>query len=100
KKIGALRAELLDGFLASSFSDAQQLAGLVATTVGNYNAAQHPPAADPQAGGEPAPHFRELRNAFYLAHSPVDEAVAKSLALTLGTGLDAPVRLSSEALFA
>ena len=100
KKIGALRAELLDAFLASSFSDAQQLAGLVATAVGNYIAAQHPPAADPRAGGEPAPHFRELRNAFYLAHSPVDEAVAKSLALTLGTGLDAPVRLSSEALFA
>jgi hypothetical protein len=101
RKIRELRKELLETFLASSFSDAQQLAGITATAVGNFIAAQHPPTAVPGTGTEPAaPHFREVRNAFYLAYSPLDEGIAKPLALSLGTGLDDPVHLSSDALFA
>jgi hypothetical protein len=46
------------------------------------------------------PHFREVRNSLYLAYSPLDEVVAKPLALSLGSGLNDPVRLSSDALFA
>jgi len=100
KKIGELRKELLNEFLVTSFSDPQLLGGLVATAVGNFIAAQHPPVPVAPASTEPVPHFREIRNALYLAYSPLDEGVAKPLALSLGSGLDDPVRLSSDALFA
>jgi len=99
-RIRTLRTELLNDFLASSFSDAQQLGGLAATAVSNYIATQQPAAPAPQVDGETTPHFRELRNALYLPYSPLDDALARSLARSLGTGLDAPVSLSSDALFA
>jgi hypothetical protein len=99
-RIGTLRTELLEGFLASSFSDPQQLGGLAAAAVANYIASRQPPAAAPRPDAEATPHFRELRSALYLVHSPLDEAVARGLAVSLGTGLAGLIRISTEALFA
>jgi hypothetical protein len=100
KKIRELRKELLEAFLTSSFSDPQQLGALVATAVGNFITTQNPPEGVEPPATDSMPHFREVRNSLYLAYSPLDEVVAKPLALSLGSGLNDPVRLSSDALFA
>ena len=99
ERIKVLRGELLSDYLASKFSDPQQLAGLVNAAVASHIAAD---GGDKAAGAksDAAPLFRELHNSFYLAHSPNDEQLARQLAQRLGMGIGKPVLLSSEALFA
>ena len=101
-RIKALRKELLETYLASKFADSQQLAGLATAAVANWAQQQGAASTGGAAvqAGPTRPELRELQNSVYLLYSPADQALARQAALALGGGLERPVLLSAEALFA
>lgn len=92
-RIAALRKRLLDDRLATEFSDPVALAKSVANAVSNHLRA-------PVERIVPQRLQREVTHALYLAHHPADAELAATLARELALGLERPVRLSAEALFA
>src|SRR5262245_59548447 len=99
ERIDALRRELLDGQLASPFSQVPELAGLVSTAVANH-IARHTTTPPVPAPRELQPQFRELRNSFYLAHAALDAALGNAVVPLLASGLEKVPVTSTDALFA